>query len=80
MRAYDNLKWALRNLLHRNMKGFLFYVPHVGKCLCCGKLSITTNERPAYSAYDGAYLCEPCAIDNDEETRRAWEDYYSGLL
>lgn len=56
------------------------YWPRPGYCQCCGGWSWLTNETPAYSAYDGAYLCEDCAIENDINTAAAWEEYYSGLL
>jgi len=46
----------------------------------CGVWSWLTNERPAYSAFDGAFICEDCAIMNDDETRAAWDEYYSGRL
>lgn len=55
-------------------------LPRPGYCLCCNAWSWRTNETPAYSAYDGAWLCDDCADDNDEETRRAWAEYYSGCL
>jgi hypothetical protein len=55
--------------------------PIPGRCHRCGTwVLLRTNETPAYSAYDGAYLCEPCADQNDEDTRMAWAEYYSGLL
>jgi len=55
--------------------------PLPGRCNCCGAWTLLrTNERPAYSAYDGAYLCEPCAEQNDKETEIAWQEYYRGLL
>lgn len=58
----------------------LFWWPRPGYCVRCGTWAWLTNERPAYSAYDGAFLCEDCAELNDEETRYAWAEYYGGLL
>lgn len=57
-----------------------FWWPRLGYCMRCGVWTWLTNERPAYSAYDGAFICEDCAIMNDDETRAAWDEYYSGRL
>lgn len=54
--------------------------PRPGYCHRCGAWAWLTNETPAYSAYDGAYLCEYCAIENDIDTDAAWREYYGGLL
>lgn len=55
--------------------------PKPGRCDCCRRWTwLRTNETPAYSAYDGVFLCEPCAEDNDRETEGAWADYYAGRL
>ena len=55
----------------------LRYWPRPGYCQCCGSWAWLTNETPAYSAHDGAYICEPCAIENDKDTEEAWREYYS---
>lgn len=82
-RAYrklkDHLRWRWR-LLFIAPKEFLFWIPRPGYCDCCGAWCWLTNERPAYSAYDGAFICEECADINDYETDMAWRDYYSGCL
>jgi hypothetical protein len=57
-----------------------FWLPRPGYCACCGGWAWLTNERPAYSAYDGAFICEECAVENDKETAAAWAEYYSGRL
>lgn len=82
MRALNQFKWAFRSVSLKRLfsRNFWFYVPRPGYCLCCGRWTWLTNERPAYSAYDGAFLCEDCAEINDEETRFAWAEYYSGCL
>lgn len=55
--------------------------PRPGRCHCCERWTLLrTNETPAYSAYDGAFLCEACADANHKETEQAWRDYYSGCL
>lgn len=59
---------------------FWFWMPRPGYCMRCGDWCWLTNERPAYSAYDGAFICEECAVYNDEATAEAWRDYYAGGL
>lgn len=73
-RALEMLKRAFRRRLERK------HWPRPGYCHCCGAWTWLTNETPAYSAFDGAYLCEECADENDEETRLAWREYYAGCL
>lgn len=49
-------------------RGPLAHWPRPGRCHRCGKFRILTNEVPAYCSNDGAYLCERCAIENEEES------------
>jgi hypothetical protein len=78
-RAQTAAYWSLR-LFFRNPLISLRKFPKIGYCDCCGSWGWNTNEVPAYSAYDGAYLCEECAIENDKETDMAWAAYYAGRL
>lgn len=71
------LRWRLSSILTAD---FWFWMPRPGYCIRCNAWCWLTNERPAYSAYDGAFICEECAIDNDYETECAWREYYSGCL
>lgn len=82
MRAWNTMRHRLRFSPWRSLftKNFWFWMPRPGYCACCGSWCWLTNERPAYSAYDGCFLCEDCAEHNDEETRFAWAEYYSGCL
>lgn len=79
-RAYKSLKCAIAILRRGEHKRAARFWPKLGFCLCCGSLSWLTNERPAYSSYDGAFLCEDCANENDKETDLAWQDYYDSRL
>ena len=73
LRAYPG--WVLRN-----PRRWASRLPRVGYCDCCGVWAWRTNETPAYSCSDGAFLCEECADINDEETRHAWADYYGSIM
>jgi hypothetical protein len=73
-RAAKTLYWTIRS------RQPLRHWPRPGYCACCNAWAWLTNEIPAYSAYDGAYLCEDCADENDHETHLAWRDYYEGRL
>ena len=79
-RAAAILKWHLYSFFILGYKLKLKNLPRPGYCQCCNYWAWLTNETPAYSAYDGAYICEECAIVNDSETEHAWSEYYSGCL
>ena len=72
--------WLLRYAIWRGWWPKLKDIPRPGYCMCCGMWAWLTNEAPAYSAHDGAYLCEECADENARETELAWRDYYSSVL
>lgn len=78
-RAAIELRRVLSRIRHGSAPR-LKDVPRPGYCHCCGAWSWLTNETPAYSAFDGAYLCEECAVENDENTRAARAEYYAGCL
>jgi len=73
-RATQNIINAFRSRLSPR------HWPRPGYCHCCGTWTWLTNETPAYSAYDGAYLCEDCAAENDRETAFAWAEYWQSRL
>lgn len=73
----NRMRYRWRQIFSRH---FWFWMPRPGYCLRCGFWCWLTNERPAYSAHDGAFICEECAIDNDDETEAAWAEYHSGCL
>jgi len=78
-RAMSDFRWVWWRVKHR-AGVYMREVPRPGYCHCCGAWAWLTNETPAYSAHDGAYLCEECAIENDKNTEAAWTEYYAGCL
>jgi hypothetical protein len=51
-----------------------------GRCACCGRFSFKLKRAvPAYST-GVCYLCPPCDVVNDEETKSSWVDYYASRL
>lgn len=75
-RAASTLRWYLNRHIWRRIftREFWETIPRPGYCERCRDWCWLTQERPCYTSAT-AFLCEECAIDEENE----WAHFYASF-